>query len=72
MSGDCGHGWGWHHDGAAGPCYRCYEEQLNDLETYKRLGTLTPKEVNKRIKQLKRIIKKGNKNNNNGFGTFTR
>lgn len=23
MSGDCGHGWGYHYDGASGPCYKC-------------------------------------------------
>jgi len=25
MSGDCGHGWGYHYDGASGPCYKCLE-----------------------------------------------
>ena len=26
MSGDCGHGWMYHLDGASGPCYKCVEE----------------------------------------------
>ena len=25
MSGDCGHGWSYHYDGASGPCYKCKE-----------------------------------------------
>lgn len=29
MSGDCGHGWGHHYDGASGPCYACL---LNEAE----------------------------------------
>lgn len=32
MSGDCGHGWGYHNDGPSGPCYKCLEqEQANDM-----------------------------------------
>jgi hypothetical protein len=27
MSGDCGHGWGYHRDGPGGPCYKCEEEE---------------------------------------------
>jgi len=27
MSGDCGHGWGYHFDGASGPCYRCIADE---------------------------------------------
>lgn len=27
MSGDCGHGWGYHYDGPSGPCYKCEEER---------------------------------------------
>lgn len=23
MSGDCGHGWGYHFDGPGGPCFKC-------------------------------------------------
>lgn len=25
MSGDCGHGWGYHNDGPSGPCSKCEE-----------------------------------------------
>jgi hypothetical protein len=25
VSGDCGHGWGYHSKGAAGPCDKCVE-----------------------------------------------
>jgi hypothetical protein len=28
MSGDCGHGWGYHYDGASGICYKCEEIEL--------------------------------------------
>lgn len=34
MSGDCGHGWGYHYDGASGPCYRCIEERNRRLRTF--------------------------------------
>lgn len=27
MSGDCGHGWGYHSGGAASPCDKCVEEE---------------------------------------------
>lgn len=27
MSGDCGHGWGYHHDGPSGPCYACERDE---------------------------------------------
>lgn len=27
MSGDCGHGWGYHSRGASGPCDKCTAEQ---------------------------------------------
>lgn len=26
MSGDCGHGWGYHKDGPSGPCSKCEQE----------------------------------------------
>lgn len=26
MSGDCGHGWGYHSNGPSGPCDKCEEE----------------------------------------------
>lgn len=26
MSGDCGHGWGYHKQGPSGPCSKCEEE----------------------------------------------
>lgn len=25
MSGDCGHGWGYHYQGTNGPCSKCQE-----------------------------------------------
>ena len=30
MSGDCGHGWGYHYDGPSGPCYKCKEKQTEE------------------------------------------
>lgn len=27
MSGNCGHGWGYHSQGAAGPCDKCEKEK---------------------------------------------
>ena len=29
MSGDCGHGWGYHNDGPSGPCSKCETERLS-------------------------------------------
>lgn len=29
MSGDCGHGWGYHFDGPSGPCYACETGSLS-------------------------------------------
>jgi hypothetical protein len=26
VSGDCGHGWGYHEQGASGPCSKCEDE----------------------------------------------
>lgn len=26
MSGDCGHGWGYHLNGPSGPCAKCEEQ----------------------------------------------
>ena len=31
MSGDCGHGWGYHFDGPSGPCYRCIRNDNDRL-----------------------------------------
>ena len=30
MSGDCGHGCGYHYDGPSGPCYKCKEKQTEE------------------------------------------
>lgn len=27
MDGDCGHGWGYHDEGASGPCSACEREE---------------------------------------------
>ena len=35
MSGDCGHGWGFHYDGASGPCYKCLAEEKGEDELAK-------------------------------------
>lgn len=31
MSGDCGHGWLYHHDGPSGPCYACERDETGKL-----------------------------------------
>lgn len=30
MTGDCGHGWGYHNDGPSGSCYKCLENEENE------------------------------------------
>jgi len=34
MSGDCGHGWGYHYNGPDGPCFKC--EQAREHERLSR------------------------------------
>ena len=31
MSGDCGHGWGYHFEGPGGPCFQCMKEENANL-----------------------------------------
>jgi hypothetical protein len=44
MSGDCGHGWGGHLDGASGPCYRCEVERLRAEQRTLRNAAVTATE----------------------------
>ena len=32
MSGDCGHGWGYHKQGASGPCSKCEEAEARGYQ----------------------------------------
>ena len=48
MSGDCGHGWGYHYDGPSGPCYKCKEK-----ETEERIADLERQLAEKQDEQMK-------------------
>ena len=49
MSGDCGHGWGYHYDGADGPCYACMDEKKRRQEKYAVVRRIAERGLNKAL-----------------------